>query len=144
MTAEGSPFQFFNPWREDSEGYQRGLHLAEGPPKAVGTLVPGTREERGQEEPLLQVGREARRGVLRSPGEGRPKRPPRASADLRAACCLQAEDHSLGGTVHLLLQGGAGWSALSEPQLLGFLSRHSAAPAGCAGQKPLEGSLGSL
>ena len=107
VTAEGSPFQLFNPWREDSEGYQRRLHLAEGPPKAVGTLVPGTREERGQEELLLQVGREARHGGLRSPGEGRPKRPMRASADLRAACCLQAEDQHLGGNVHLLLQGGS-------------------------------------
>ena len=73
VTAEGSPFQLFNPWREDSEGYQRRLHLAEGPPKAVGTLVPGTREEKGQEELLLQVGREARHGGLRSPGEGHTK-----------------------------------------------------------------------
>ena len=106
VTAEGSLFQLLNPWREDSEGYQRGLHLAEGPPKAAGTLVPGTREERAQEELLLRVGSKARHVGLRSPGEGRPKRPTRASADPRAACCLQAEDQNPGGNVHLLLQGG--------------------------------------
>ena len=57
VPAEGTPFQLFNPQREDSEGHQHGLHRAEGPPKAAGTLVPGTREERGREEPLLRVGK---------------------------------------------------------------------------------------
>lgn len=41
--------------------------------------------------------------------------------------------------VHLLLQGGGRDRATpGVPQLLGFLSRHSGAAAGCAGQKPLE------
>lgn len=53
-------------------------------------------------------GREARHVGQRSPGEGRPKRPARASADLRASSCLQAENQNLGRNVHLLLQGG-GW-----------------------------------